>query len=335
MKKQRGFRRAIVSIFAGMLALNVAHAEKTILTIHSYQETLPWVIEQNSSFQKALGDQFTYETLYLDSKALPESETVKRVDSAIDVFNELQPAAVYVTDDNAFRLVTQKLPLHIPVFFSGVNGNIRTDYPWIVPRKNTFGILERPLIKRAVLQFKLMLDIEIKKALVLIGMSATSKAFFEHDLGGREHFDIWGQISVDVDRSGSLEYWQEAATEAKGNGYDIILVAGNYALTDKSGKHADALELASWLASNASVPVFTIHEHQIGEKMSIGGMVVDGSAMGREAGRMARKVLIDQIEIKNPIKTLDVGKHIFSRSGLRRHNLSYRQNSDLQVKIVP
>ncbi|WP_157678230.1 ABC transporter substrate-binding protein [Oleiphilus messinensis] len=305
-----------------------------IVIVHSYDEAMPWVQEQHRGFKNSLPDH-TFHTFYLNSKVLPPAEIKSKANTILAQSLALEPNLYYVTDDNAFNYVASMVPNRIPVVFSGVNGGITIDYPWAQSRLATYGILERPLIKRSLIQIKSIVFPEMAKVLVLMGLSTTDQAVFLNDLAGQERFVVWGGVEVDVFRESRYDLWQRVVSTAAEQGYNAILVAGNYALRDKKDKRVDPVAIARWLAQHTELPVFTVHEQQIAEGLLVGGMVVDGGMMGKEAAMMAKQVLTGKDVVVNRFKTLSTGRYVFSRAEVKRLQLTVDPKYIDRIDWVP
>lgn len=160
--------------------------KENIVLIHSYREGNLWTKEQSRGFRQSLGEHYNYHEFFMNTKILPENMFAKFAIKALEFIKEKKPLLVYVTDDNALRLVGRYTDESIPVVFSGINADVRESYPWYFKTNNIAGVLERPLINRVMLLCNKLLQINANRVLILMGTSTTSKAFFQNDLKSKK-----------------------------------------------------------------------------------------------------------------------------------------------------
>lgn len=306
-----------------------------VMVIHSYSEHFPWVQEISEGIDQILGDDFSIDTHYMNTKPMHESAFPQAARAAIEAYWQSTPRVVIICDDNAFRLVGQELAQLGPVVFCGINGDLRSDYPWIKQTRNITGVMERPLIRRTIFEMVKATNLKAEKALVLLGRSPTADLFFRTDLGSQETMSLWGLLQADVARVTLYSDWQAKVLASKDEGYGLILVAGYRSLEDSRGNPVEFDEVNRWLFSYSPVPVFTVHRHAIGKGRVIGGMTVSGLSMGQSAGKMVREIL-DQGRSPGevPIVYQDYGSFVFSRDGLDHWNLTIKKDYPNEVILV-
>lgn len=134
----RFFLICAASLLLAWLRPAIAGAQPTsIFVLHSYSADYPWSKGQQQGFVQALGADlhspggeglaaFDLRIAYLDTKHTPYTPAYAR--QTANYFKlryaGYQPAAVYVTDDNALNFVQAHIDdifPGVPVFFSGVN----------------------------------------------------------------------------------------------------------------------------------------------------------------------------------------------------------------------
>lgn len=308
--------------------------KRNIVIIHSYSGSNHWVANQEKGFRSIVGNHYQYYRFYMRTKQLPKQLFAEKALEALAYVQKIDPIMVYTTDDNAFRLVGRFVNPAVPVVFSGVNAHLREEYPWIINTQNITGVLERPLIKRSITELVTALELSPKKILILLGVSPTAKAFLLNDLEGRKFFKI-GAAETRVHVSGRFADWKQKIIKSKQDGYDLIMITGNQALVDNRGKHVDRFVVARWISQYSPIPIFTVHEGQIGHNMLIGGMILSGTYMGEDAGNIAKEILENQ---KRPARMFPViqskGIIIFSKSQLKRWNLKLSEDYTKTVKLL-
>ncbi len=306
------------------VGLILAGDEKRVLIIHSYSRKarLEWVNEMTKGVRTILkAPQYSFFEFEMYTKSIPQHEFEKKADEALAYYHTVKPNIVIISDDNGLNLMVPRIGKKIPIVFMGINANIRRSYPWLLEYKNVTGILERPMIKLTIIKMLKSVNLDVKKVLILLGDSPTAQAFFQNDLFGNTEFNL-KNIHSEVRMTGKIEDWKKEVLNSKRNGFDILLVAGNLAMRDKTGNHIKPEKIAEWVSENSPVPVFTVHENQIGKNQLIGGMVVSGEVMGEDAARLVKEILEKK---KSPgsiyYKTQKMGRLIFSKSQLARWNL--------------
>lgn len=330
-------RLIIICCLACGLFFNYSFAadKPKVLVIHSYSEHFPWVQEISEGIDQILGNDFSIDTHHMNTKPMPESGFPQAAQAAIEAHRQSNPRIVIICDDNALRLVGQELARSGPVVFCGINGDLRSDYPWIKQTRSITGVMERPLIRRTVFEMVKATNLKATKALVLLGRSPTADLFFKIDLGSQETMSLWGLLQADVARINVYSDWQAKVLTSKDEGYGLILVAGYRSLEDSQGRPVEFDEVNRWLFSYSPVPVFTIHRHAIGKGRVIGGMSVSGLSMGQSAGKMVREILDHgRSPGEVPIVYQDYGSFVFSRDGLDHWNLTIQQDYPNEVILV-
>ncbi|MCX4029390.1 hypothetical protein H0A36_03025 [Endozoicomonas sp. SM1973] len=319
-----------------ILSSKLVAGPKDLLIIHSYSRSgsFTWVDDQTNGIKSIFGKRgYQFHEFELSTKTIPESQFEEKASAAYKVVKQVNPGLIFLTDDNALKLMVPKIGKNIPIVFAGVNGNIRTDYPWLLKYANVTGILERPLMKRTIFQMKDALNLNLKKVLVIMGTSPTGKAFFKNDLNGEDKFRLV-TIDVDVRRSGKIEEWYKWISESKEEGYNLLLVTNFYALTDSNGNKIDVEIVANWISNNSPLPAFSVHTGVVGKNKLIGGMVISGVHMGEAAGKLALDILINKKSSAIFYKTLDRGQLIFSKHQLTKWNLTVDKRFIDEVVMV-
>lgn len=306
-----------------------------VLVIHSYSDHFPWAQEISEGIDEILGDDFSVDTHYMNTKPMRESAFPEATQAALAAYRQSDPRIVILCDDNALRLVGQELARSGPVVFCGINGDLRSDYPWIQQTSDVTGVMERPLIRRTIFEMVKATNLKTEKALVLLGASPTADLFHKVDLASQETMSLWGLLHVDVARISTYLDWQARVLASKDEGYGLILVAGYRALEDSQGHPVEFDEVNRWLSSHSPVPVFTVHRYAIGKGRLVGGMVVSGLSMGQSVGRMVRDILDHgRAPGEVPIVYQDYGSFVFSREGLDNWNLTIQQDYPNEVILI-
>jgi hypothetical protein len=129
------------------------HAQASIPTpvfvLHAYSQEYPWSKGQHQGFVQALNEDasraYALNVEYLDTKRAGYSPAYADliVDHLRQKYKGYQPAAVYVTDDNALSFALSHLDRvfpGVPVFFSGINNY---DVGPLLDSARTTGVFEK------------------------------------------------------------------------------------------------------------------------------------------------------------------------------------------------
>lgn len=319
----------------GLSAQAQADNEKRVMLIHSYHPDFSWVGDITQGIRQVLGNTASLSVHYLDTKRIPKSEFSIRSEQTYQTFLIEKPDVVVICDDNGFRLLGNRISETTPVVFCGINGDLRTDYPWAVQRANVTGVVERPLIKRTILQFSKAVGQRLGKVLILLGDSPTAQAFHRSDLGGMRHIRLSPQSRADVLRIGELSKWKQEIAQAKNNGFDLLLLAGFSAMRDGDGQHVDVETLSQWVNENTPLVTITVHEQAIGPGKVAAGMVVSGKTMGQDTAKLVQLILQQGTADSIPILFQNQGRLIFSRSELAKWDLTLPDQRQQQMVVLP
>jgi len=301
--------------------------EKDIVIVHSYgKAAMDWVLNQGSGFKKVMGDHYIYHEMFLKTKQIPSSEFSGEAERALTAIRHLKPSLVYLTDDNVFRLISGKIPKSTFVVFSGLNGDLRKDYPWFNASSNINGVLERPLVKRSLVQILSSFTQSFKKILLLMGESDTAKAILNNDFGGKKNSLKLGSTEVNMEVSNSFSFWQKSVKGAVRSGYDALVAIGFYKLTDDNKKIIDPEVVASFIASHGGLPSFTIHKAMVGKDKITAALTLDGILEGEAAGRVALNLIKDGKRVQFP-EASSTRVFIVSLSELQRFGLTLKEST--------
>jgi ABC-type uncharacterized transport system substrate-binding protein len=236
----RGFMKPsliILFILIGLsLGVNCSAMHKKVLVIHSYEQELAWTQQCNRGITDILGDEYSLEYVYLDTKSIPQAEFQGRVDRAMDAFRRFKPDLVMLGDDNALRLLGPQIAdTGTPVVYFGINNNPRK-YFTTLPG-NVTGVIERiPLFPWV--RYLLEIVPNAKKVLVLVDDSATAEAIVAVTFAGRREI-VLGDCTVEYKSTASWSRWQRFVSDS--GSYDFIIMPLYHALKDDSGVHIPCL----------------------------------------------------------------------------------------------
>lgn len=306
--------------FILFLMITQCFARQTILVIESYHAQYAWDISYKKGIEKILGQ--TYNLIYfqMDTKRLPKEQFEKKADQAYAMVETTDPILVMLCDDNALRLVGPHLAnSDIPVVYLGINNNPR-DY-WPARSENFTGVLERPLAKRSIVYLGELIKPELKKVLILYDSGITSKASV-NEMFNDQSSVLLGGVRVDLKMITTLSEWKKSVLSAKLKGYGAIVVGLYHTIVDERGLHVKADDIITWTSENTTVPPFGFWDFTVGLDKTVGGLVLFGQTQGEAGGRLALRVLSGIRPNQIPPVTGKKGRFFFSRSQLKKWNIT-------------
>ncbi len=306
-----------------------------VLVIHSYGPQSVWVKGIQKGLSATVPEDITLHHVYLDTKHLPTAHHAESAESGWNTFLELSPQLVVICDDNAMRLLGEKISREVPTVFCGINSNIRAEYPWVIDGRQITGVMERPLIRRAAFMIDKVVDFNANRALILLGSSTTANAIFKHDLGGQRESLIWGELQAEVRVTDNFESLKAEVRQSLNENFDFMVIAGHQAMRDQSGRAVALEEVNRWISANAPIPPFTIHSNSIGAGKLIGGLILLGETMGRETGQLVANVIESGLSTRDhPVVSYDHGRIVLSKAEVARWGIGVRDEFVGQVHFV-
>lgn len=298
-----------------LLAQPVVAGQQKVLVIHSYDEELAWTRQCNAGIRRALAETASLETIYFNTKSIPEAEFQGRAEEAFTIFRNSKPDLVMLGDDNALRLLGPRIAeTGVPVVYFGINGNPR-DYFDILPG-NVYGVIERiPLFHW--IRWLIQIMPEIESVLVLLDGSPTADSILKATFKGRTSVVVDGK-NVDAESVSGWAEWTEHVLEPR---HDCIVMPVYHALRDDSGNHVPYDKVVEWVSRNSRVPAFASQDYAVGDHGVVGALVVVGEDHGHHAGMIAKGIL--EGERTPAVATADdqEGRLFFNRKQLERFGI--------------
>jgi ABC-type uncharacterized transport system substrate-binding protein len=304
------------------------------MVVNSYHAGHPWVRAHNGALREKLAGKAAVSCIDLDTKRIPPSRYGEAAERAWRAIVAARPDVVVLTDDNAVRLLGQRvMDRGIPLVFLGVNQNPRK---YLGGLEGATGVLERPLYKRSLIYVRDIMGPSLKRCLILFDRGDTSKVIRETVFKNQNSMRL-GKIDVDVLFLDTFAAWREAILSAGDKGYDVIFVGLYHSLRDAAGDHVPSDEVLAWSSANAPVPVFGYWDFTVGRGRAVGGLVDSGRPQGKAAAELVLKILAGaRPGSLYPVIPKD-GQFVFSRSEMRRWGIllpSNIINGDEPVRFV-
>jgi ABC-type uncharacterized transport system substrate-binding protein len=295
-------------------------AKQKILIIESYHSEFVWDQNYIRGIKSVLKNDFDLFYFQMNTKRLPKNTYQERADQAWELFQDINPDLVILGDDNALKYLSMHFSqTTTPVIYLGINNNPRNYH--FQNSKNITGVLERPLIKRAISTVAQLLPQKVTRILLMFDNSQTSNTVFEEVFSSNTQISISG-IQVEIRLIGNWETWKNKLLSADNN-YDAVFFGLYHTLTDEDNNHIPAEQVLLWSAENTPIPPFGFWDFSIGQDKAIGGLVHFGSEQGKLAAEIAKEILVnkrqpDQINTKTAKK----GRYLFSRQALQKYGLT-------------
>lgn len=261
-------------------------AMKTLFIIESFRSDFDWSIAYREGLEQELREDYRIEFFSLQAAALSPQGYHRRVMAAWRRYTSLAPDVVVLADDDALQSFSLKLAgLGVPVIYLGINDNPRNYRA--VGHDNMTGVLERPLLKRSMVQLSKL--VKMKKVLLLFDDSLSSRAIHQEVFYGRSALTILG-VKARIELAASFESWQQRVREAKAQGYDAIYIGLYQALRNAQGEHVADERVLQWVSEHAPVPLFTFYDFAVSETGAIGGYVISGKDQGIAAAQAINQI---------------------------------------------
>ncbi|WED23220.1 transporter substrate-binding domain-containing protein [Vibrio sp. JC009] len=303
-----------------------------VLVIDSYHATFPWTMECRKGFLENIDPKFNVTFHELDTKRVHRDKHEQQADKAWDKIVEQSPDIVVTMDDNALRLLGQRISdAGISLVFMGVN-NEPTEYfnDDFLPL-NVTGVVERPLLRANVNTIYQLLPKKHKRILVMMDNGVTTQAVANTLFGGQNEFHM-GDIVVELWTTNTFEKWKNKVEQLSSGHFDALIV-GSYAnLVDESNAHVPDSVISQWTNTHSQKPIFSFTTNGVGKNKAIGGIVISGYDQGAGAAD-AVNIILERG--KAPYVSLPKnGIYLFSESELSRWKIKIPDNLKRRIQLV-
>ena len=284
-------RAAIPALLALLLPYHAGAqgAPKEVLVLHSYQNDYEWtrLINQgiNEELEEARDLSCQVKSEFLDAKrAWDEGRAEAFAGYLSRRYSGFAPDLVLVSDNDAFEFMLEHgdgIFGPVPWIFIGVNDFSATSIARV--RNRVTGVVER-IDYESTLRLILELFPETREVKVLSDRTTTGPKTLHELLMTAEsmHFPLPITSFPDVP-------FREVLRTAVGLPDTTAVFLLAYA-RDGAGEVLSARDVASRVSAAASGPVFAIWDFFLGHGI-VGGALTSGVDQGREAGRMALRIL--------------------------------------------
>lgn len=264
-------------------------APKEVVLLHSYQNDLEWtrLINQgvNEELEEARDLSCRVKSEFLDAKrAWDEGRAEAFADYLSRRYSGFTPDLVLVSDNDAFEFMLEHgdgIFGSVPWVFTGVNDFSATSIARV--RHRVTGVVER-IDYESTLRLILELFPETREVKVLSDQTTTGPKTLHELLMAAESMRFPLPITSFPDAP-----FREVLRTAVGLPATTAVLLLPYS-RDGTGEEWSSRDVASRVSSAASGPVFSLWDFFLGHGI-VGGALTSGLSQGREAGRMALRIL--------------------------------------------
>lgn len=272
-----------------MLFAPLMRAEQLrVLHVMSYHISWNWSQQQFEAFREELKDlPIEYKVVELDVKRATRAESNKKARQASRLVDEWKPHLVYANDDSAQDMVTRHFINHsTPFVYSAVNERPKT-YGFDQAR-NIVGVLEEEHFLPSLRLLKAIQPHVRRIAVVTdtdpVWNGTTSR--MKRDLEYMPEIEV-----VEWSRPRNFDEYREKI-RAYQDKVDAIAFLGIFAFYGHYGSPVDHEEVQRWTVKNSRLPDVSFWEGRV-ENGTLCAVALSGTEQGREAGKLARRILME------------------------------------------
>ena len=286
--------------------------KQRVLLVQSYHTGYEWTDSITRGVRMALPlNEVSLEVFYMDTKRHSDEKwKIQLGAEARRIVSDWNPAVVIAADDNAQAFFAKHYvgDERVSLVFCGVN-NEPEDYGY--PAKNITGVLERPHFTSCLEYFQRIMPSATRIAIVTDN-SETSRGALRYMREIPE-----GMTLVSQQIPSTLDEWQVAIRECQAQA-DAIVVYNYHTLTvPEKITSVPASEVMEWTLKNSTLPLIGFLAFSMDEG-ALCGYAESGVEQGREAGKMARRILQGERPADIPIAIAVEGQSIVNLKTARR-----------------
>lgn len=322
------FSRSIFFIYIlllGIVSISSSFASEKpfrILHVMSYHSSWVWNIEQLQGFKDGLKNiNVEYKVIELDTKRESNPNVIsKKIEETKKIISNWKPNLLYTNDDNAQKYIAQSyVGTSLPIVFSGVNRD-PSEYGFL-GAKNVTGVME---YEHFIPTLNLLHSIkkDIKRIAVIVDSDPTWKGVtsrMKATLKDTQAIEVSDWILIE-----KLSDYKMKIKELE-NKVDAIALLGIFNIKDESGNNVGYEEILKWTSKNSDIPDFSFWESRV-DLGTLCAVSVSGYEQGLEAGKIARKILVEGVA-PSSIKITS------SKKGQPMINLARAKDLELKIDV--
>ncbi len=307
----------VLNLFFICLSSSFLEAKPNVLLLHSYHPSSVWTHEINSGIKSVFNDpnQYNIYIEYMDTKRYNSEIHFNNLKNVYqEKYKNLKFDVILSSDNNAFNFLkkyNQSLFRNTPVVFSGVN-NFKKEQ--IKDYENFTGVPEKNDIKR---NYDLIIKLHPKTKTIynLVDSTPTGKSVKKQ----------MQQVINKYNKNITFEFLDQLTMKELISKLKVLpknsVVFHNAFYKTKDDKFLDHSNLKNFIKDYINVPVYTTARGLLGKGI-IGGYIVNGYSQGKEAAKMAKKIL-NGVDIKNLHPLVESpNTYIFDFSQLKKFNIN-------------
>lgn len=303
-----------------------------VLVIDSYHASFPWTVESRRGLVENLDPRFTVSFYELNTKRTHPDTHQQQADKAWEHIVEQSPDIVVTMDDNALRLLGQRVSdAGLSLVFMGIN-NKPTEYfeSGHLPL-NVTGVVERPLLRANIKVIYQLVESKHKRILVMMDDGMTTQALAQTVFENNHEITI-DDVVVELWTSNTFRDWKTKVNQLDKGNYDAVII-GSYAnLVDENKEHVPDADILEWTNKTSALPIFAFATNGVGKGKAIGGVVISGYDQGEGAAKAVNQILTRG---KAPYVLLPKnGIFLFSQSELKRWEIEIPEQLRDRVQLV-
>jgi len=324
-----GCLSAVMAVLCALAGAAPPAAAGEVLAIHSYHPGYGWDAKWQAALEAKL-DGHTVETVYMNTKRLPEREFQARADAAWRKFRTGDYDVVVLGDDNALKYLGPRFAkkTDLPIVFLGINGNPRSYFDGRMPQRIT-GVTERPLLALNMRVIEAVMP-EADRGLILFDKGVTGRASKRAMMRAKGRT---GDFSFDIVMTRRFATWKRHVRSADAKGYDVIFAGLFLRQKGADGEVVPGETVLAWTRRNTDLPFLGFWGFAVGKGKAIGGVVLDGREMGAAAGEKVATIL--KTGRIPSIDSVSGGQLVVSKSGFAAYDLPMTGLDGFDVKKVP
>jgi ABC-type uncharacterized transport system substrate-binding protein len=333
-------RNPLISALALVVALTLSASPhrkepggglRKVLVVHSYHYEYEWVSTISRGikreFEKA--QNVRVETLFMDTKRNTSEQWKEEAGrKARSLISEWDPDVVITIDDNAQMYVGSYFVgrSRPSIIFCGVNG-AASQYGY--PASNATGILERPHMRQSV---KLLERITggIDRIAIISDNSPTSRGavqYMRNNAGSME------QDVISYDMPTTFSRWKELILKYQEEA-DAIMIYMYHTVRREGGERSlPPRVVMDWTSSNTRIPIIGFFTFSVDDGALL-GVVESGLEHGREAAKIARRILCGHRVNNYPVITATEGIAMFNLNAAGSLGLSLPPEVREEIDII-
>lgn len=307
--------RIILFLLFSQIFLNAMQDTKRLLILHSYNSSYSWTNNVQNGIESIFNNiDYKIHVEYMDTKRYSKVEHFQNlVPIYKSKYKNTKFDAIIVSDNNAFsflKFYRKEIFKNVPTIFCGINYLKPTDTEG---QKDITGLSEEADVLK---NFQLIKKIhpQNKDVYIVIDTTTTGNIAYNEVQKTLKIMPKDG-VKYHIVRGHTLDEVEEILKDKNG----VVLLTVFF--KDHKGTSYEYFELIKRLDKNIKMPLYGLWDINFGNGL-IGGFLTSGFFQGKEAAKMAKKVLngenINSIDIvyKSP------NKYMFDAKQLKKHNIS-------------